>query len=189
MAFKNLYSLMLYRFNLELSDVDRGVYQSLDFRVAQHPSETAPYLLTRILAYALSYQEGLEFSPEGLHDPDVPALKALGANGNVDLWIEIGNPSAKKMHKAGKSSKQVVIYTYKSPEVLMIDIQKNPDIHRASDLQIYAFDSKFLATLEKRLEKNNNWSVLQQNGQLDISTGKEPGLEPISTQVKKVSGN
>ena len=53
---------MLYRFLIELSDIDRSVYKSLDFRVAQHPSEIAPYLLSRVLAYALSYQEGLEFA-------------------------------------------------------------------------------------------------------------------------------
>ena len=66
----------LFRFRIDLSDVERGIYEALDFRVAMHPSESMPYLLTRTLAYCLNIQEGLEFSPSGLHDPDTPTLTA-----------------------------------------------------------------------------------------------------------------
>ena len=40
----------VHRFQIDLSDVDRGVYEALDLRVARHPSESVPYLLTRTLA-------------------------------------------------------------------------------------------------------------------------------------------
>ncbi len=106
---------MLYHFQLDLSDVDRGIYESLDFRTVQHPSETGIYLLSRVLAYALSYQEGLEFSPSGLGDPDAPVLRAMGAMGATEIWLEIGNPSARKLHKASKAAKNVIVYTYKNP--------------------------------------------------------------------------
>lgn len=163
---------MLYRFNLELSDIDRGVYTTLNFRIAQHPSETAPYLLTRILAYALSYRDGLEFTPEGLNDPEAPALRALGARGGIDLWIEIGNPSQKKLHKASKAAISVVIYTYKSAEVLVKEIQAS-EVHRSDTIKIYAFDSLFLQALEKEIKKNNSWSILLQQGQIDVNTGNQ----------------
>ena len=171
---------MLYRFNIELSDVDRNVYETLDFRIQQHPSEISTYLLTRVLAYALSYQSNLEFSASGLSDPDTPALQSKGDHGSIDLWIEIGNPSAKKLHKAGKTAKQVVVYTYKSAEVLIADINNN-DVHRASDIQIYSFDVKFLSNLEKLLQKNNRWSIVLQEAQLDVTIGEQT----ISTEVKK----
>jgi hypothetical protein len=38
----------MYHRQIELSDVDRGVYESLDLRVARHPSESARYLLMRV---------------------------------------------------------------------------------------------------------------------------------------------
>ncbi len=135
--------------------------------MAQHPSETMPYLLCRSLAYALSYQDGLEFSPQGLGDPDAPALRALGTHGETRLWIEIGNPSARKLHKASKVARQVIVYTYKDADVLVEDIKTN-QVHRANDLHIYAFEPKFLAALEKHVTKNNRWSVLVQQGRLDI---------------------
>lgn len=160
---------MLYRFEWDLSDIDRGVYQTLDFRIALHPSESLPYLLTRALAYALSYQDNLEFSPAGLSDPDASALQAPGAHGSIAAWIEIGNPSARKLHKASKLSEQVIVYTYKNPQTLIDDIRAN-DVHRAQDLKIYALDSEFLSQLEAQLAKNNRWSLLVQQGQLSITT-------------------
>ncbi len=173
---------MLYHFQLELSDIDRGIYESLDFRIAKHPSETAPYLLSRTLAYALSYQEGLEFTSGGLNDPEAPALRALGLHGTINSWIEIGNPSARKLHKASKVAKQVIVYTYKNPEHLTQDIKAN-DVHRGEEIQIYAFDPKFLQILETHLEKNNRWTVLQQQGDLNIGIGGNS----IATNLRRIS--
>lgn len=162
---------MLYHFQIELSDVDREIYESLDFRIVQHPSETPAYLLTRALAFALSYREGLAFSPSGLGTPEVATIQAMGKMGDIDLWIEIGNPSARKLHRAGKAANQVIIYTYKSVEVLLKEIKSN-GVYRAKDIQIYALDSNFLTELEDQLKKNNRWSLLIQHGQLDLGTGK-----------------
>jgi uncharacterized protein YaeQ len=162
---------MLFRFQIELSDIDRGVYETLDFRVAQHPSETYPYMLSRVLAYCLSYEEGLEFTPGGLADPEAPALRKLGLHNAVDVWIEIGNPSARKLHKASKVAKQVKVYTYKNPEVLLIEV-RGGEVHRANELQMFAFDPKFLDAAGEKVEKNNRWSLLVQQGTLDLTIGE-----------------
>src|SRR5678816_561632 len=42
----------VYHLEIALSDTDRGVYESLDLRVARHPSETMRFLVARTLAYA-----------------------------------------------------------------------------------------------------------------------------------------
>jgi uncharacterized protein YaeQ len=49
-------SATVYHLQVDLSDVDRGVYEALDLRVARHPSETMRYLLTRVIAYCLCYE-------------------------------------------------------------------------------------------------------------------------------------
>ena len=170
---------MLYHFEIELADIDRGNYLTLDFRVVQHQSEVVQYLLSRVFAYALIYQENLEFSPSGLSDPDMPALLAKDPIGSIELWIEIGNPSAKRLHKAGKVAKKVVVYTYKSGDVLVKEILEN-EIHRAQDIQIFGFDSKFLTGLEGHLKKNNRWSLMLQQGQLDVNIAGET----YSTEVR-----
>ena len=59
----------IYNFEIDLSDVDRGIYESLAVKVARHPSETEDYLVARVLAYCLELAEGLTFS-RGLAEPD-----------------------------------------------------------------------------------------------------------------------
>lgn len=160
----------LFRFRIALSDIDRGVYQSLDFRVAMHPSEIPLYLVTRVLAYALNTQDDLEFHPGGLSDPDEPCLRVTDPRGGFSLWIEIGNPSARKLHKAAKISKMVRVYTYKNPQNLLREIAAE-NVHRAREIEIFALEPKFLETLASRLERDNEWTVIHTDGSLTVDVG------------------
>ena len=171
---------MLFKFQIELSDIDRNIYESLEFRTAQHLSETGIYLLTRVIAYLHCYQSNLEFSLSGLSDPEGPTLFTRGDNGSIQNWIEIGNPSSKKLHKATKQAPNILVYTYKSPQVLINDIVAS-GVHRAKDIQIFAVATSFLESLERDLIKNNRWSVLIQQGQIDITVGSSVH----STEIQK----
>jgi uncharacterized protein YaeQ len=168
MVFCLMASVTLYRFRLELSDLERGVYEPLDFRIAMHPSETNDFLLTRVIAFALNSGDDLEFTAEGLSDPDQPALRRPGAHGQIALWIEIGNPAARKLHKAAKASSAVKVYTYKDPRALVNDVA-GTNVHRAEEIEVYAIQPKFLEALATRLERDNRWSLLFQDGVLTIS--------------------
>lgn len=158
----------LYRFKIELSDLEKGSYQSLDFRVAQHPSESLPYLLTRVLAYCLSYEDGIEFSLQGLADPDAPAISVPTPNGNPKVWIEIGNPSARRVHKASKTANTVKIYTYKDPQVLLNELNSE-SVHRKEELQIYSLSADFLNQLENVMQKDNKWTVINMDGAIMVN--------------------
>lgn len=135
-----------------------------------HPSENHAFLLSRVLAFALNVREGLEFSPGGLSDTDEPALKALSLNGTLELWIEIGSPASKKLHRAAKAAKEVKVYTYKDPQSLMREIQSN-DIHRKERIEVYAFSPKFLEAIASHLEKDNRWSLVHTDGSLTLTHG------------------
>lgn len=161
----------LYRFRIELSDVDRGVYETLDFRVAMHPSETPAFLLTRVIAYALNFGDGLEFAPGGLSDPDAPALRALEPHGATRLWIEIGNPSARKLHKASKAAREVKVYTYKDPELLLKEIASEK-VHQASRIEIRSLPQSLLNELAQTLQRDNQWTLVHTDGSLMIGIGE-----------------
>ena len=103
----------VFSFEVELAHVDRGVYDSLAFRVAQHPSETEEALLTRVLAYCLEYTDGIQFSSQGLSEPDEPPVSIRDATGALRVWIDIGVPDAARLHKASKAADRVVVYTHK----------------------------------------------------------------------------
>jgi uncharacterized protein YaeQ len=158
----------LYRFRLAISDIDRSFYESLDFRIAMHPSETEPYLITRVLAYGLNYVEGLEFS-SGLSTADEPAIKLLGPNGEYLLWIDIGNPVSRRLHKAAKASKAVRVYTYKNPENIKREAQ-GAAIHRASEIEVFAFEPSFLGSLAASLQRDNAWNLIHNEGELIVTS-------------------
>jgi uncharacterized protein YaeQ len=173
-------STTLYRFHIDLSDVDQGLYKTLDLRLAMHPSESNAYLVTRLIAFVLNEREFLEFAPEGLGDPDAPAISIRTSGGDIPLWIEIGNPSARKLHKAAKAARQVKVYTYKDPAVLLKDIRENKVFH-AESIEIFSIDPKFLETLAARLERKNAWGIILHEGTLNISIGD---LSEVTDLVK-----
>ena len=47
------------RFEIALADADREVYEQLDLRVAQHPSEPVRRVLLKTIAYALVNADGI----------------------------------------------------------------------------------------------------------------------------------
>src|SRR3982750_1541904 len=105
----------IYNFDIDLSDTNRNIYESLSLRIARHPSESEEYLVTRLLAYLLEYAEGIEFS-RGVSEPDEPAVFVRDLTGTITTWIDIGTPDAARLHKASKSGARVVVYTHKRPE-------------------------------------------------------------------------
>src|SRR5215831_5091160 len=102
----------IYNFDIQLSDVDRGVYETLSLRVARHPSETEEYLVTRVLAYCLEHADGISFG-KGLAEPDEPAITVRDMTGDLCVWVDIGSPDAERLHRASKASPRVAVYTYK----------------------------------------------------------------------------
>src|SRR5688572_18450792 len=92
----------IHAFTVRLSHVDRNIYENLDLRLARHPSETAEFLVTRLLAYCLEHTEGIAFS-KGLSDPDEPAIVVRDLTGALRGWIEVGAPEAPRLHKAAKA--------------------------------------------------------------------------------------
>ena len=162
----------LYRFRIDLTDIDRGVYDRLDFRIAMHPSESEAFLMTRVLAYALNSQVDLQFSKEGLGAPEDPSLSVINPDGAYTLWIEIGNPSSKKLHKATKSSAKVKIYTYKNPELLIQELYA-AKIYQPERLELFSFSEELLTSLAKGLSRDNAWNLIHQEGTLMIQVKDE----------------
>src|SRR5882672_7890427 len=142
-------SATIYNFAIQLSDVDRGVYQSLALKVARHPSEAEDHLVARVLAYCLELTEGLSFS-RGLSEPDEPALAVRDLTGELRAWIDIGAPDAARLHKAAKAAPRVAVYTHKEPALLRSLAGER--IHRAEAIELYAFDRELIAGLVARLQ-------------------------------------
>jgi uncharacterized protein YaeQ len=158
----------IYRFKISLSDIDRDLYTSLEFRLPRHPSESLPFFITRISAYALNFEEKLEFSL-GLSDPDAPSLFMNDLTGKMLLWIDIGNPSAKRLHKAAKAADRVKVITYRDPSILIRELESEV-IHRKSEIEIASLPSTFVQSVGETLERDNHWELLNNQDELSLKT-------------------
>jgi uncharacterized protein YaeQ len=170
-------SATVYHLQVELSDVDRGVYESLDLRVARHPSETMRYLLTRVIGYCLCYQPGIAFS-KGLSSTDEPAVWARDLQGSLLLWLEVGTPSPERLHKASKASPRVVVFTHGDVAALQKGARAKP-IHKAESIEIYPLDGAFLDALDAATDRNARWSLAHTEGTLYVTSGDVSLETPI----------
>lgn len=161
----------MYTFEVQLSDVDRGVYETLPVRMACHPSETREFLLTRLLAYCLEYTEGIAFS-RGISDSDEPAIAVRDRTGALQTWIDVGSPEASRLHRASKAAPRVAVYTHKDP-ALFLRQYAGEKIHRAESLALYAVDRALLSALASRLERRMTLGLSVTKGYLYVTLGKE----------------
>jgi uncharacterized protein YaeQ len=162
----------IYNFEVQLSNVDRGVYETLALKAARHPSESDEYLVTRVLAYCLEYTEGIAFSKGGLSDPDEPPLAVRDLTGALQSWIDIGLPDAARLHKAAKAAPRVAVYTHRNPEVLVKSIE-GARIHNAEALEMYAFGRDLIKGLVQKLDRRTAWELSITEGSLYINVGGE----------------
>ena len=161
----------MYVFEVRLADADRGVYETLTIRAARHPSETAEYLVTRLLAYCLEYTEGIAFS-KGLSDPDEPAISVRDLTGALQAWIEVGAPDAARLHKAAKAAPNVALYVHRDLDQLLSRLA-GERIPRAGALRICAVDRELLAALVGRLDRRMDFDLVVSDRTIYLSLGED----------------
>lgn len=161
----------IYTFDIDLADSDRAVYQALNLRVAQHPSETPDFLVARVLAYCLEFAEGIGFS-KGLSDPDEPAIFVRDLTGALQAWVDIGLPEPERLHRASKAAPRVAVYTHKDPAQWAARIRE-AKIHRADKLEVFAFDREWLTSLVSKLERRMKFSLARSEGEIYLGLGSE----------------
>ncbi|MGB5563242.1 MAG: YaeQ family protein, partial [Sedimenticolaceae bacterium] len=127
----------IHRCTLQVSDLDRGYYQTHALTLARHPSETDQRMMMRVLAFALNADEHLSFT-RGLSQDDEPDLWQHSLSDELTLWIETGQPDEKRIKKACSRSERVLIYCYQ---------------HRAANV--------WWTQIARRLERFNHLSVFK----------------------------
>jgi uncharacterized protein YaeQ len=170
----------IYRANIQLSDIDRNLYESLQITVARHPSETEERLLGRILAYALFFEPELAFT-KGVGAGDEPDLWLKGPDGRVRHWIEVGLPDGERLLKASRHSEQVTLCAFGSA-LQVWQKQQLPKLAGVSNLKVISLEADFLKKLSERLQRSISWSLTITEGTLYLTIDSET-LESAVTTV------
>jgi uncharacterized protein YaeQ len=161
----------IYNFDVQLADMDRSVFETLAFKVAQQPSESDEHMVARVLAYCLEYTEGIGFS-KGIAEPEEPALFVRDLTGAMRAWIDIGSPDAARLHKASKAAPRVAVYTHKDPAQLLRQLA-GERIHKADQLELYALDRELISELVVRLDRRTAFDVTITERHLYLTIGGE----------------
>lgn len=179
-------SATLYHLQIELSDVDRGVYLPLDLRLARHPSETMRYMLTRLFAYCLAHTEGIAFSKEGIASTDDPAIAVRDPTGQLLEWIDVGAPSAERLHRATRMARRVSLYTCAALAQLQREAASRT-IPRVGDIEVWRLEPAFLDAIDPKVDRNGKLELVRTDGVLYVTVGGEV-IEGTITRASLVAG-
>ena len=159
----------IYSIETELSDVDRGVYQTFSLRMARQPSETVDFMLTRFLAYCLEYTEGIEFT-EGVAAGDQPAVLVRDLTGRVTAWVEVGMPDAQRLHRGSKLAGRAAVYTHRNVAQVLEQLQ-GKQIHQAAAIPVYEFGRGFVEVVAAAVERRTDvsLSVIERQLYIDLN--------------------
>jgi uncharacterized protein YaeQ len=107
----------IYKINLSISDLNHDFFDSLNLTVALHPSETKERMMARLLAFCLHRyadpEKRLSFT-RGLSAIDEPDIWLKALDEQIELWIEVGEPSFERLKKSCRLAKHSVLYSFNS---------------------------------------------------------------------------
>jgi uncharacterized protein YaeQ len=173
-------SSTIYTAEIDLADHNRHVYESLSLKLAQHPSESPEYFVTRLLAYCLEYAEGIQFS-RGVSEPDEPTVSIRDLTGVIRVWIEIGTPDAARLHKASKAASRVVVYCHKDIGQWRKQLA-GEKIHRADAIEIYTIGRETIAALAGTLDRRIGWTMSIVDDEIHVACGTAT-IEGVRTRT------
>ena len=115
--------------------MDSHYYAEHNLTMAKHPSETDLRLMVRLVAFVLNADEELVFC-KGISQEDEPDLWKKSLGGDIELWIDLGQPDEKRIKKACGRSEKVIIYTYQEGMATSWWKQIETSLTRFSNLQV-----------------------------------------------------
>ena len=165
----------IYKLLLNIANMDIHYYAEHNLTLAKHPSENDLRLMVRVLAFIFNANEDLVFC-KGISEDDEPDLWQKSLGGDIELWIDLGQPDEKRIKKACGRSKKVIIYTYQDGMASAWFKQTQKALKRFSNLEVVYLD------IDGEIE---NLAKRSMNLQANISDGELNLIEDENTVVIK----
>lgn len=168
----------IYKASIQLSDMDKNYYDTLNLTLAQHPSETEQRLLYRLVAFILNAHEHLQFG-KGVSDEEEAAIWQINYSNEIELWIELGQLDEKRIKKACNKAQQVKLYCYgSSTDIWWKNIESK--LQSFNNLSVEYFEVALIDQLQPLLKRSMEFQCSIQDGQLWLTCDETTVL--IETQ-------
>lgn len=148
----------IFKAKFSIADLNRQYFEDHSVTTARHPSETNRRLMVRMLAFALNAQERLTFN-KGLCTSDEPEIWMKNFSDDIEVWIDVGEPSEKRLRKACQKAEKVVLYCYDADTARPWWSKMKNLVQRFDNLSIYFLPDDELNELETWAERSMQISV------------------------------
>ena len=160
----------VFKVELQISDMDRHYYQTHALTIARHPSETDERMMARVLAFALNADDALAFG-KGLSSDDEPDLWRKDLTGEVDLWIELGQPDEPAIRRAAGRSRRVIVYTYSGRSADVWWKKTSAAVARTKNVSVVDIDQATVEALAALTERTMQMQFIVQDGHAQAIVG------------------
>ena len=152
---------------LQVSDMDRHYYATHMLTLAQHPSETDERLMVRLLAFALFADERLEFG-RGLSSEDEADLWRRDYTGDIEQWIDLGQPDESRIKKACGRAQQVVVVNYSGNGAGIWWDKVGASLSRIKNLTVIDIPGASVDALATLIQRGMRLNCLIQDGEVQL---------------------
>jgi uncharacterized protein YaeQ len=176
----------IYKADLQIADMDRHYYGDHSLTIARHPSETDERMMVRVAAFGLFADERLEFC-KGLSDTDEPDLWQKDLTGQIETWIEVGQPDERRIAKASGRADQVVVIAYagRTADIWWQGVKGK--VERLQNVTVWSLDEGVAEGLGKLAERTMRLQMMVQDGEVSLSSERVEAVG-VRWRVLKVVG-
>ena len=162
----------IFKVELQVADMDRNHYQGYQLTLARHPSETDLRMMVRLLAFAMNADEQLTFT-KGLCVDDEPDLWQKSLSGEIECWIDLGQPDERRIRKACSRAEQVTIYCYNQRSATIWWQQIRDKLGRFDNLTVFNLADETTQAMAALAQRNMQLQCTIQDGQLWFGNDSE----------------
>jgi uncharacterized protein YaeQ len=173
----------VFKVSLSISDITRGYYEDHALTIARHPSETDVRMLVRIIAFALNAHEHLQFT-KGLSSVDEPDLWQIDLTGEIQHWIDLGQPVEKRIRQSCSKANRVTIYTYQKSAAHHWWKSVRDTLERFEHLSVMHLAIVDESVIERLVDRTMTLSCVIEDGLVMLTDG----VSSLSVEVEKLQG-
>jgi uncharacterized protein YaeQ len=175
----------VHKAELQVSDMDRHYYATHALTLAQHPSETDERLMVRLLAFGLFADERLEFG-RGISTDDEPDLWRKSYTGEIEQWIDLGQPDESRIKKACGRAREVVVIGYGGRGFALWWEKNGAALASRSNLTVLELPAGTAEALVGLMERGMKLQCMVQDGDVQVMGGK--GSVSVTPVVRQGAG-
>lgn len=174
----------IFKADLSISDMDRNYYNDHNLTIARHPSENDERMMLRIIAFIANANERLQFT-KGLSDDDVPDLWQKSYSDEIELWIELGQPSEQRIKKGCNQSQQMMIYAYADNSFEVWWKKESNKLQTRRNLSVFTLPAALETRLANVVQRSMQIQVTIQDGQMWLTIEGADKTESLEVVIEQ----